>query len=65
VNKGAAEKDMPAFATVPQNQLKDIAEFSHLQVERWPTVVPTYLLDGRRYIGFAAGDTLYPWGLPQ
>jgi cytochrome c oxidase cbb3-type subunit III len=33
LRKGRPEKDMPSFATVPQNQLKDIAEFLHLQVE--------------------------------
>jgi len=30
---GRPEKDMPSFATTPENQLKDIAEFLHLQVE--------------------------------
>jgi alcohol dehydrogenase (cytochrome c) len=27
--------------------------------------VITYLLDGKQYIVFGAGDTLYAWGLPQ
>ena len=33
VKKGRPEKGMPAFADTPDNQLKDIAEFLHLQVE--------------------------------
>jgi cytochrome c oxidase cbb3-type subunit III len=33
LKKGRPEKDMPAFATMPDDQLKDIAEFLHLQVE--------------------------------
>jgi len=31
---GRPEKGMPAFATVPEDQLKDIAEFVHVQVEQ-------------------------------
>jgi cytochrome c oxidase cbb3-type subunit 3 len=30
---GRPEKGMPAFATMPEDQLRDIAEFVHLQVE--------------------------------
>jgi len=30
---GRPEKGMPAFATMPEDQLKDIAEFVHVQVE--------------------------------
>ena len=33
LKKGRPEKDMPSFATVPAGQLKDIAEFLHLEVE--------------------------------
>lgn len=33
LKKGRPEKGMPAFATMPSDQLKDIAEFLHLQVE--------------------------------
>ena len=33
LKKGRPEKGMPAFASVPDDQLKDIAEFLHLQVE--------------------------------
>lgn len=33
LRKGIPEKGMPAFATIPEQQLKDIAEFLHLQVE--------------------------------
>jgi len=33
LRKGRAEKGMPAFATIPDQQLTDIAEFLHLQVE--------------------------------
>lgn len=33
LKKGRPEKGMPAFATMPDDQLKDIAEFVHLQVE--------------------------------
>ncbi len=33
LKKGRPEKGMPAFAGLPDNQLKDIAEFLHLQVE--------------------------------
>jgi cytochrome c oxidase cbb3-type subunit III len=33
LKKGLPEKGMPSFATVPQRQLTDIAEFLHLQVE--------------------------------
>ena len=33
VKQGRPDKGMPAFAGVPDNQLKDIAEFLHLQVE--------------------------------
>jgi cytochrome c oxidase cbb3-type subunit 3 len=33
LKKGQPEKGMPAFATMPEAQLKDIAEFLHLQVE--------------------------------
>ena len=33
LKKGRPEKGMPAYATVPEDQLKDIAEFLHLQVE--------------------------------
>jgi cytochrome c oxidase cbb3-type subunit 3 len=33
LRKGRPEKDMPSFAKTPENQLKDIAEFLHLQVE--------------------------------
>jgi cytochrome c oxidase cbb3-type subunit III len=34
IRKGVAEKGMPAFASVPEDKLKDIAEFLHLQVEQ-------------------------------
>lgn len=33
LKKGLPQKGMPAFATVPDEQLTDIAEFLHLQVE--------------------------------
>ncbi|HLH33744.1 MAG TPA: c-type cytochrome [Alloacidobacterium sp.] len=33
LKKGRPEKGMPAFATLPDDQLKDISEFLHLQVE--------------------------------
>ena len=33
IRKGRPEKGMPSFATIPGEQLKDIAEFLHLQVE--------------------------------
>lgn len=33
LKKGRPEKGMPAFATISDDQLKDIAEFVHLQVE--------------------------------
>jgi cytochrome c oxidase cbb3-type subunit 3 len=33
LKKGRPENGMPAFAAMPDNQLKDIAEFLHLQVE--------------------------------
>lgn len=33
LKKGRPEKGMPAFAGLPDDQLKDIAEFLHLQVE--------------------------------
>lgn len=33
LQKGRPEKGMPAFATVPDNQLRNIAEFLHLQVD--------------------------------
>lgn len=33
LKKGRPEKGMPAFATMPDARLKDIAEFLHLQVE--------------------------------
>jgi mono/diheme cytochrome c family protein len=33
LKKGRPEKGMPAFATLPDEQLKDIAEFIHFQVE--------------------------------
>jgi mono/diheme cytochrome c family protein len=33
LKKGRPEKGMPAFATMPDDQLKDIAEFLHLQIE--------------------------------
>lgn len=33
LQRGRPEKDMPSFATTPENQLHDIAEFLHLQVE--------------------------------
>jgi mono/diheme cytochrome c family protein len=33
LKKGSPEKGMPAFATMPDRQLTDIAEFLHLQVE--------------------------------
>jgi cytochrome c oxidase cbb3-type subunit 3 len=33
LKKGLPEKGMPAFATVPDDELKDIAEFVHMQVE--------------------------------
>lgn len=33
LQKGRPEKGMPAFATVPDDQLRNIAEFLHLQVE--------------------------------
>jgi cytochrome c oxidase cbb3-type subunit 3 len=33
LKKGRPEKGMPAFAGLPDDQLKDIAEFVHLQVE--------------------------------
>lgn len=33
LKKGRPEKGMPAFATMPDDQLKDITEFIHLQVE--------------------------------
>jgi len=33
LRKGIPEKGMPAFATMPEQQLTDIAEFLHLQVE--------------------------------
>lgn len=33
LKKGRPEKGMPAFATVPDSQLKDIAEYLHLQIE--------------------------------
>jgi cytochrome c oxidase cbb3-type subunit III len=33
LKKGRPEKGMPAFASVPDQELKDIAEFLHLQVE--------------------------------
>lgn len=33
LKKGIPEKGMPAFATIPEGQLTDIAEFLHLQVE--------------------------------
>ena len=33
LRKGIPEKGMPAFATIPEQQLTDIAEFLHLQVE--------------------------------
>ncbi len=33
LKKGRPEKGMPAFDTMPDSQLKDIAEFLHLQVE--------------------------------
>lgn len=33
LKKGIPEKGMPAFATLPQQDLTDIAEFLHLQVE--------------------------------
>jgi cytochrome c oxidase cbb3-type subunit III len=33
LRKGIPEKGMPAFATIPEGQLTDIAEFLHLQVE--------------------------------
>jgi|ERR1700722_9376350 cytochrome c oxidase cbb3-type subunit 3 len=33
LKKGRPENGMPAFATISDNQLKDIAEFLHLQVE--------------------------------
>jgi cytochrome c oxidase cbb3-type subunit 3 len=33
LKKGRPEKGMPSFASVPDDQLKDIAEFIHLQVE--------------------------------
>jgi cytochrome c oxidase cbb3-type subunit III len=33
LKKGRPEKGMPAFASLPDDQLKDIAEFLHLQVE--------------------------------
>jgi cytochrome c oxidase cbb3-type subunit III len=33
LKNGRPEKGMPAFATMPDDQLKDIAEFLHLQVE--------------------------------
>ncbi len=33
LKKGRPEKGMPSFASVPDEQLKDIAEFLHLQVE--------------------------------
>lgn len=33
LKKGRPEKGMPAFATIPDDQLRDISEFLHLQVE--------------------------------
>jgi len=33
LRKGRPEKGMPAFATMPDDQLRDITEFVHLQVE--------------------------------
>ena len=33
LRKGIPEKGMPAFATIPEQQLTDIVEFLHLQVE--------------------------------
>jgi cytochrome c oxidase cbb3-type subunit III len=33
LKKGRPEKGMPAFATMPDEELKDVAEFLHLQVE--------------------------------
>jgi len=33
LKKGRPEKGMPAFATMPDDQLKDISEFLHLQIE--------------------------------
>jgi cytochrome c oxidase cbb3-type subunit III len=33
LQRGRPEKDMPSFATTPENQLRDIAEFLHLEVE--------------------------------
>lgn len=33
LKKGRPEKGMPAYATIPDDQLKDIAEFLHVQVE--------------------------------
>lgn len=33
LKKGRPEKGMPAFATIPDEQLKDVSEFLHLQVE--------------------------------
>jgi mono/diheme cytochrome c family protein len=33
LKKGRPEKGMPAYSNVPEDQLKDIAEFLHLQVE--------------------------------
>lgn len=33
LKKGRPEKGMPAFATIPDAQLRDISEFLHLQVE--------------------------------
>lgn len=34
IRKGVAEKGMPAFASMSEDKLKDIAEFLHLQVEQ-------------------------------
>jgi cytochrome c oxidase cbb3-type subunit III len=34
LERGRPEKDMPSFAATPENQLRDIAEFLHLEVER-------------------------------
>ena len=34
LKRGLPEKGMPAFATMPDSDLKDIAEFVHLQVEQ-------------------------------
>jgi mono/diheme cytochrome c family protein len=60
LKKGRPEKGMPAFATMPDEQLRDISEFVHLQVEEVANRGAYHVLNvlmGNRALGRAYVET--------